>query len=225
MEFSIIIPVYNEERSLAPFLISLEKFRGAAEIIFSDGGSTDRTVDMIKEAGFFVASGSRGRGTQLNLGARISHGDNLLFLHSDSFLPDDALDQMRHVLRKHKWGCFGISFNSKSVKMKICEKLSNRRVRRKNIAFGDQGIFIKRQTFFDIGAFPNIPVMEDLQLSINMTGAGERIGMTKDRISTSDRRFRKGGPWRTMYKMYRLRKQYLDGVDIAKIAAQYRDAR
>ena len=93
--------------------------------------------------------------------------------------------------------------------------------------FGDQGIFLDRDLFFEIGMFPEIPVMEDYQLSLTLKEQGIRLGMTKRRIYTSDRRFPKGTvpKLKLMWKMNRLRKMYRDGVPIERISRLYRDVR
>lgn len=93
--------------------------------------------------------------------------------------------------------------------------------------FGDQGIFLDRNLFFEAGMFPDIPIMEDYQLSLTLKEMGVKLGMTKQRIYTSDRRFPKGtiSKLKVMWKMNRLRKMYRDGVDIKRISAMYRDVR
>ena len=93
--------------------------------------------------------------------------------------------------------------------------------------FGDQGIFMTRDLFERIGGFPEIPIMEDYQVSLTLREKGVRTGMARHRIYTSDRRY----PKRTlpmlklMHHMYSLRKSYKAGVPADEIAAQYRDVR
>ena len=69
--------------------------------------------------------------------------------------------------------------------------------------------------------------MEDYQFSLTLKARGEKIGITKSRIYTSDRRFPAGTipKLREMWKMNRLRKKYRDGVDIEVIARMYADVR
>lgn len=223
---SIIVPVYNEEKTIRPLLKELGKLRDRCEILLVDGGSTDRTLESIGPD-FRLLHSEKGRARQMNLGARESTGDILFFLHCDSELPEKALEQIRYVMKDYRVGCFGIAFHSAHFFLFTCRVISNHRIKDRNIVFGDQGIFIERKLFFDMGMFPELPVMEDYQFSLNLKERGEKIGITKKRIYTSDRRFRGGtvSKLMEMWKMNRLRKKYRDGVSIDQIARMYEDVR
>ena len=179
---------------------------------------------MIPE-GYTVLQGAKGRARQMNLGANKSSGDVLFFLHCDSELPADAIEQIEAVMEQYRAGCFGIAFHSKNIWMKCCQLISNQRIKDRKIMFGDQGIFIRRKLFFEIGGFPDLPIMEDYQFSLTLKEMGVRLGIAGKRINTSDRRFARGGRLRVMWKMNRLRAMYRRGVDIEKIAELYRDVR
>lgn len=222
-KISIIVPVYNEALIINKLIDNLDKFKDSCEIIFVDGGSSDGTDVKLKENHRLVYSPKRGRAYQMNYGASLAGGGILLFLHADSVLPGDALGQIYRISSKgYRVGCFKISFNSKSILMKICGFMSNLRVRLRNIAFGDQGIFIDRDYFLKLGGFPNIPLMEDYQLSMDIKADGEKIALAKTRIETSERRFVKGGRLRTMARMQRLQYMYRKGQDINVIVNLYK---
>ena len=93
--------------------------------------------------------------------------------------------------------------------------------------FGDQGIFVERELFFEAGMYPELPIMEDYQFSLTLKEKKIKLGMTKKRIYTSDRRFPEGtiAKLKLMWKMNRLRKMYRVGEDIEKIASMYQDVR
>ena len=109
--------------------------------------------------------------------------------------------------------------------MKICQIISNNRIHDRKVVFGDQGIFIKRNLFEEIGGFPEIPIMEDYQLSLTLKERGEKIGVGKGLVTTSARRYAQGDKLKVMWKMNRLRKAYRDGVPIEEISAAYADIR
>lgn len=223
-KISVIVPVYNEERALPRLLRETEKLTGC-ELLFADGGSTDKTLALL--SGQRVLTGARGRAAQMNLGAEKSGGDVLFFLHADSLLPQAPAQELLSVLERHRWGCFGVDFAPGGRLMAICARNSNRRVLRRGIAFGDQGIFLERDLFFAAGRFPDLPLMEDYQLSLNLLARGERPGMTASPIVTSSRRFGATAlsQLRTMAAMARLRRLYRGGTDIRELARQYRDIR
>ncbi|KSV57802.1 TIGR04283 family arsenosugar biosynthesis glycosyltransferase [Acetivibrio ethanolgignens] len=225
-KISIIVPIYNEEKTIERLQNQLWPLRGRCEILFVDGGSTDRTLERLSSE-FRVLHSEKGRANQMNLGAKESTGDILFFLHCDSELPDRILEQIRYVMKDYRVGCFGIAFHSKNFFMFTCRVLSNHRVKDRRVMFGDQGIFVDRELFFEVGMFPALPIMEDYQFSLTLKERGERPGIAKKRIYTSDRRFPEGtmSKLRVMWKMNRLRKMYRDGVDIEKISCMYHDIR
>lgn len=223
---SVIVPVYNEEKTIEALQKQLGALRDSCEIIFVDGGSTDRTLAKIQPQ-FRVLHAKKSRAAQMNAGAEASSGDILFFLHCDSELPPHPLEEIRKVMKTYQAGCFGIAFHSKNFFMFTCRVISNHRVKDRKVMFGDQGIFIDRELFFQIGMFPEIPIMEDYQLSLTLKEQGIRLGMTGKRIYTSDRRFPQGTipKLRLMWKMNRLRKMYRDQVSIQSISNLYKDIR
>lgn len=225
-KISIIIPIYNEEKTIGNLQKQLHSLRDKCEILFVDGGCTDRTLELIGPEYKVIHSG-KGRAVQMNTGAKESHGDILFFLHCDSELPEKPLEEIREVMKNHRAGCFGIAFRSKHFFQLTCRVISNMRVFDRKVMFGDQGIFIDRDLFFEIGMFPEIPIMEDYQLSLTLKEANVKLGMAKHRIYTSDRRFPKATipKLKVMWKMNRLRKMYRDGISVETISDMYRDVR
>lgn len=220
---SIIIPLYNEIDIIDKLIENLKQFKDSCEIIFVDGGSSDGTDELIKKTHRLVYSPKKGRANQMNYGASKSKGQILLFLHADSILSSDAIDHIDQTISSgNKVGCFKIKFNSRNIFMKICGRMSNLRVSIRNIAFGDQGIFISRDYFYELGGFPAIPLMEDYKLSMNIKADGQKIALAKTKIITSERRFVETGRLKAMAKMQKLQYMYRRGKDIEVIANLYK---
>ena len=220
-KIGIIIPTYNEEETVVSLQKQLENLRGRCKIVFVDGGSTDKTVELIDTSKYRLLHSKKGRNNQMNLGAESVEADILFFLHCDSILPPNPLEEILDLMEKYRAGCFGIAFKSLSPLMFICRYISNHRV------FDRKGIIIEKDLFMEIGMYPDLPIMEDYQLSLTLKEKGIKLGMAKHRIYTSARRF-KGGPVRKlklMWKMNRLRAKYRKGVDIEIISAMYKDVR
>ena len=223
---SVIVPLYNEADVADKLANQLRDLALFAEIVLVDGGSTDGTVEYF-EREFCIVRSSKGRGRQLNAGAAAAHGEGLFFLHADSELPEYPLEQIREVLAKYRAGCFGIRFPRSTIAMRCCQALSNFRASRRKIMFGDQGIFIERALFEELGGFREIALMEDYQLSLDLQQRRIPFGMCRERILTSDRRYR-GDIIRqlvVMRKMAVLRKRYRGGEDPEQLARDYRDIR
>lgn len=226
MKISIIIPIYNEEKTIEKLLKTLKPLKNRCEILFVDGGSTDRTLELLGNQ-YPVLYSEKGRARQMNYGAKASTGDVLFFLHCDSEVPSTALEEIEEVMKKHRAGCFGIAFHSHHFFMFTCRVISNHRVKDRKVMFGDQGIFVDRNLFFEVGMFPEIPIMEDYQFSLTLKEKGVRFGMAKHRIYTSDRRFEGNTvtKLKVMWKMNRLRAMYRKGVAIEEISKLYEDVR
>ena len=224
---AIIIPTYNEEDTIVSLMNQLDGIKDRCEIVFVDGGSTDKTLELIDESKFRLLHSKKGRNNQMNLGALSVEADILFFLHCDSVLPPHPLEEILDLMEKYRAGCFGIAFKSLSPLMFICRYISNHRVFDRKVMFGDQGIVIDRDLFMETGMYPDLPIMEDYQLSLTLKEKGVKLGMARHRIYTSARRF-KGGPirkLRLMWKMNRLRAKYRRGVNIEEISAMYKDVR
>ena len=227
MKISVIIPVYNESKEIGRMLDQLNSYQDRCEIIFVDGESTDGTAESIENAGFTVLHSEKGRARQMNRGAFDSSGDVLFFLHCDSILPDDFDREIKKVMAKNEWGCFGVKFPSRNFFMLTNRVISNHRAFRRQLPFGDQGIFIDRDLFFETGMFPEIPVMEDYEFSRRLRRYGFRPGMTAKRIISSPRRYGKGtrSILQTEISMWYLRYLYRKGCSSEKLQEKYMDIR
>ena len=220
-KISIIIPCYKEGDTLSKMEEQLRPYKKQAEILFADGGENHFSGE------YKVVPCPKGRAKQMNTAAKAASGDILFFLHCDSILPKDFLEEIREALRKTPVACFGIRFSPSTPLMTICSFISNHRVYDRKVMFGDQGIFIGRDLFFQMGGFPDLPLMEDYQFSLNLKKCGIPMGLCKKRLITSQRRF-SGSLFHklsTMWKMNRLRARYRKGEDIDALAKEYRDIR
>ena len=220
-KISIIIPCYKEGDTLSTMEDQLRPYKNQAEILFADGGENHFSGE------YKVVPCPKGRAKQMNTAAKAASGDILFFLHCDSILPKGFLEEIREALRKTPVACFGIRFSPSTPLMMICSFISNHRVYDRKVMFGDQGIFLGRELFFQMGGFPDIPLMEDYQFSLNLKKCGIPMGLCKKRLITSERRF-SGSFFHKlliMWKMNRLRARYRKGEEIDALAKEYRDIR
>ena len=224
MKITMILPVYNESKTIGTMLSQLDTLPGDWEILFADGGSLDDTVEKIGTR-YRILNSPKGRANQMNHGAVNASSDVLWFVHCDSKLPADAHVQISAAVESGaKWGCFHIGFDYDGPFMGCNTYFSNCRAR-KGIAFGDQGIWVKKDVFDAMGGFPDLPIMEDYEFSLRMQRQNLPICQLPGRIITSGRRYEKRFPPLTMWQMYRLRCLYRKGMDIEEIARRYKDIR
>ncbi|MEG0855515.1 MAG: TIGR04283 family arsenosugar biosynthesis glycosyltransferase [Terrisporobacter sp.] len=222
---SIIIPIYNEEKNIIKIQDNLLKLKGDFEVIFCDGGSSDKTIELIDD-GYTVLNSPKGRGNQMNYGSEFAKGDILFFLHCDSIIEEDALMKIQKTVDKgFQVGCLKIEFDNSIIWMRICGIMSNLRSKVTKIAFGDQGIFIKKELFDKMNGMPKLPIMEDFEFSLRLRRRKHYIKQIDSKIITSARRFTDKGILKTMYQMQKFQIQYLCGKNIDEINKEYRDIR
>ena len=222
MKITMILPIYNESKTIGNMLEQLENLPGDWEILFADGGSRDDTLTKIGDR-YTVLRAPKGRANQMNFAAGQASGDVLWFIHCDSILPPDAHAQISGAVEQGaKWGCFRIGFDRGGLFMAYNTVMSNLRAKR-GTPFGDQGIWIKKEVFDSMGGFPDLPIMEDYEFSRRMKGTP--VCQLPGRIITSGRRYEKGFPIITALRMVHLRHLYRSGVDIQEIARRYKDIR
>ena len=223
---SVLLPVYQEEKALPALLERLKALEGDFEVIFADGGSTDATVPLLREAGYRVVTGAKGRGNQCNLAAAHAKGDILFFLHADSAVEKDVLSHIQAAVDKGaRWGCLTIAFDDTRFPYWGGIRISNFRAKVGHIVFGDQGMYFTRALFMEMGGFPDLPIMEDYELSLRLKQKRIPPVVVKSPIVASVRRFEAGGPWRVGFQMYYLRHLYRKGVSPQRLQELYRDCR
>lgn len=224
MNLSIIVPVLNEVPQLPDLFAHLLPFqRAGCEVIFADGGSTDGSAKLIEIAGFNVVQARRGRARQMNFGAAQAQGDVLLFLHTDTRLPQGMLRHITHALAENNrcWGRFDVCIIGKPFMLRVIGQLMNWRSRLTAIATGDQAIFVRRSVFEQIHGFPDQPLMEDVELCKRLKTIS-RPACIAHCVLTSGRRWESRGVWRTIMLMWHLRWAYWRGTDAVTLARLYR---
>lgn len=192
-KISIIMPVLNEAKVLRNTLNNL-KLSGNEELIIVDGGSSDDTLSIAREFSENVFETKTGRASVMNYGAKKATGDILLFLHADCILPDSGLKTIRKTLRKDNIsaGGFYLGIDHPKTVYRIIEFGANLRSVVASLVYGDQGIFLKKDTFTRVGGFTEIPLMEDIEISIKLKKLG-KIALVRPPMKSSPRRWLEEG--------------------------------
>lgn len=224
-EISIIIPTFNEANTIGSTLQNLKALKGTKEIIVVDGGSTDGTTSLIG-VGAKLIQAPRGRASQMNAGAQAASGKVLLFLHSDTILPEDIVRQLKMALSDSHvvGGAFKVKIDSPGLFFYLASLGSNLRASLTGIFFGDQAIFARRNIFLQVGGYPSIELMEDWELSLKLRRVGKTL-LLPGPVTTSPRRWLIYGKWRTGWLIHKIKILYLIGVSPAKLKRMYNDRR
>ena len=225
-ELTIIIPVLNEADQIEQSLQKLQIMRNrGVEIIVVDGGSHDASVALAEPlADLVISSGeeiSHNRARQMNIGAYYATGRIFLFLHSDTYLPEEAYKLVLSAMElPHVWGRFDVKLTGQHFMFRIIEMMMNLRSGLTGIATGDQGIFVTRNAFEKIKGFPDYPLMEDVEISKRLRRLAFPVCL-KDKAITSSRRWEKNGIFRTIGLMWWLRFLYFMGAHPRVLVSQY----
>jgi len=222
VKISIIIPVLNEEINLSRISSNLQSIRHQGhEVIIVDGGSADNTLAISYEITDMVIVSKAGRALQMNSGASVASGEVLLFLHADTFLPDNAIQIVSDSFRrKNYWGRFDVRLSSSKYVYRLIEGLMNLRSCITSIATGDQAIFIEKDLFDRVGGFPEISLMEDVEISCQLRKISRPVCL-KQKVITSSRRWETNGVVATVLLMWKLRLYYFFGVSPEKLNQLY----
>lgn len=196
----ILIPVFNEASRIIPHLRSLQAAIARADLppagirlLAVDGGSTDDTRELLVGESVQCIEAPLGRGTQFAAGLDASDGDLVILLHADSLAHPAVLQTFLQVLREKPtvgWGVLGHGYDVPTSTMRIIRWLNRIRFHVFGIAFGDQGIFFRREVLAARGGMPAIPLMEDVELSIRLQGIA-RLSLGEP-LDISARRWKQG---------------------------------
>ena len=232
LKLSIIIPLLNEADNLPELIAHIASLDPAPQqVILVDGGSVDGSVAIAKSVlksteiaqsiiDWHIIESTVGRAQQMNAGAMLATGDVLLFLHADTELPADAIDNVQQAIAQYDWGRFDVRLDSCEPLLKIVGFVINKRSRLMSIATGDQAIFIKKSIFEQIGGYPDQPLMEDIELCKRLKKFA-RPACLKSKVITSARRWQQYGTWRTIFLMWQLRFDYWRGVSPSVLKQRY----
>jgi rSAM/selenodomain-associated transferase 2/rSAM/selenodomain-associated transferase 1 len=219
---SVIIPTLNEERQIAATLRAVGQ-SPCHEVIVVDGGSSDATVRRAKEAGVTVLNSKPGRARQMNAGAARAEGGSLLFLHADTLLPAGWTEVVPRTLCAPgvAAGAFRFRIAGSFAGKSFIEWTTGFRSRWLERPYGDQGLFLSRALFEEMGGFADLPIMEDYEFTARLRRRG-RIVTVGEAALTSSRRWETLGVVRATLRNQWMLAGYHLGVSPQKLATLYR---
>jgi len=222
-KISIIIPTINEANNLPLLLSDLSIIKKKGEIIIVDCCSEDKTIDIANIYGAKVyKSKEKNRGLQLNMGAKNSREDWLIFLHADTRLTHDWFKKINSVLNgdKHCIYYFKFKINHKKIIFRVLEILVNFRSQYFKQPYGDQGLIIHKTIYFKNNGFRKIPIMEDIDFL-------RRLNKKKDLkqlnlpIFISPRKWERTNIFLQAIKNWQFRRRWIKGESLKSIYSDY----
>lgn len=205
MTISVIIPVLNEENSIAKlleYLLEIQNPKFTKEIIVVDGGSTDATLDILQSyPAIKVIPSQKGRAIQMNAGAKNATSDILYFLHCDTFPPKDFDAEISaKVQNKNTSGCFKMKFDSNHIVLKVSQWFTQ--FNHKLCRGGDQSLFVERNLFEKLNGFDeNLTLYEDNEF-ISRLYKNSTFTVIQKTVVTSARKYHKNGVWKLQFHFF-----------------------
>lgn len=218
----VVIPTLNEAQTLPALLDDVRELATVLplDVVVVDGGSSDGTRARAAAGGAQVLEAPRRRARQLNRGAMAARGEWLLFLHADSRLGADARTALLAALEPSagvQAAVFGFAIDLPRFWRRFIETGQAVREALSGLAYGDQGLLIRRELFQFVGGYPDIPLMEDVAM-IRVLRRRAHVTRLPAALLTSGRRYRRGGVLRTWLKHTALISLYVLGASPTPLA-------
>jgi rSAM/selenodomain-associated transferase 2 len=226
MNISVIIPTFNEEFSITKTLDALSRLVNISEIIVVDGGSSDKTVEIIenyqgtKEIKI-VKTFESNRGKQLNEGTIHASGDVFWFVHADTRPVQGCGKQIKELMRYDEivGGSFKIIFDGAGKWSRFLSWLYPQ-LRTIGLVYGDSAFFVRRETYEKIGGFRDLPLFEDVDLYKRLLKKGDFVYVDLP-VTTSSRRFENSSFLLTFLRWSIFQGLYWFGVPPKLLARKY----
>ena len=227
---SIIIPTFNEARYLPAVIRRVRdaaRLKVSHEIIVSDCGSSDGTVERALSLGARVVEGSpppECRAEALNKGAAAAGGDVLLFLDADTILPHGYDESIMCALYDQGTvgGAFEFAMDGDAFGLRVVELINRLRYRIWPRYYGDQGIFVRADVFHGVGGYPARRIMEASDFCVSLRKEG-KLSLIRKYAVTSSRRFIEKGVYHVLARDIHIWWLDLIGLKTEHFADAYRD--
>jgi hypothetical protein len=225
---SVVIPTLRNPSRLHPWLLDLiDRIWPDDEVVvvrgIEPGGLERGRVGGVElDERIRIVNAPRGRGIQLNYGARCARGSVLLFLHDDTRLPDQFPYLVRKAVQNSRTalGSFRLSFSPSTRGLDLVARWANARTRLFRLPYGDQALFCRREVFEKVGGFQRRYLMEDVDLVRACRLEGD-LTLLDETVATSPDRYLSRGIIRASLHNHLTLLLHFLGVDEARLYAWY----
>lgn len=220
---SVVIPAWRESGVLFDLLRAVVAWPEVREVIVACAEeSADFSVATRAAGALCVSAGRPNRGRQMNAGARVAGGEWLLFHHADTGLTREHVQAIVALKNRAEivGGAFHRKFDTRHPHCRWIEPIERWRNQHIGSLFGDQSIFVRREHFKKLGAFADLPLMEDVEFSKRLRRSGP-IALLDPPIASSTRRHEKVGAWKATFTNAAIIALYHLGVSPTRLHAWY----
>jgi rSAM/selenodomain-associated transferase 2 len=221
---TVVIPVLDDTTALTSLLPTLPVDPSVQVVVVDGGDGRDTASDALRERHPEIEwiRSARGRGVQMNAGAKRARGRWLVFLHADTRLGAGWLDLLRRLDHHPSivGGSFGFALDSTARWARWIERGVRLRVRLFDLAYGDQALFARRDVFGELGGYMELPLMEDVDFVRRLRRRG-RLEHADIPALTSARRWERDGWIRRTVENIALILLFLAGWSPARLARRY----
>jgi rSAM/selenodomain-associated transferase 2 len=221
--FSVIIPTYDDNARLGELLNQLRGLpRRPYEVLVVDGAKDEECKKICQEREAYWLPEEPCRGSQLLAGGAISQGEELWFLHADARLPFDPITAMESAFERGAiGGYFRFCFDApRAWPAPVLERAIALRCRF-GTPYGDQGLFMTRQAYFDAGGHAPWPLFEEVMLVRGLRRLGRFLSL-REPLFVDSRRWHRDGWWRRTWLNRNLALACALGASPHKLATRYR---
>ncbi len=188
----------------------------------ADGGSADGTGTVAAARGCRIVASPRGRGPQLRAGCAAASGEWILVLHADARLEPAALAEAEAALARPDFQCaiWPLAIDATDSWFRWVERGAGLRWRMLGLAYGDQGLLVRRSLYDAAGGYPETRIMEDVVL-MRRLGRLASVERFSRPILADARRWRREGRVRGSLRNVVLLLLYSAGVEPDQLARWY----
>jgi rSAM/selenodomain-associated transferase 2 len=224
MTISIIIPILDEEKSIAKlldYLLETINPKITKEIFVVDSGSQDKSIEILQSyPEIIVLHSEKARAIQMNTGAKKTNSEILYFLHSDTFPPKNFDSEIINQIQKGNFsGCFKMKFDNNHIVLRVSQWFTQFNF--KSCRGGDQSLFVEKKLFEKLNGFDEgLTIYEDNEF-INRLYKNSKFTVIQETVITSARKYLKNGIWRLQFHFLMIHVKYWLGSSQENLVRYY----
>ena len=219
-DICVIIPVLNEQDSIAALLSRLDLI-GIQNVIVVDGGSSDATLEIVRKFEVELLFSKPGRAIQMNQGAKVAEQSILWFIHADTLPPLNAPQNiLQSIAKGNELGCFRFKFDSDRLLLRFNSFMT--RFNTLNFRGGDQGIFIRKSSFEKLNGYDEkYSIMEEYDLLQRANSNAMKFDLLKLNMLVSARKYDHNSYFKVNWANFIAMRAFHKGVSPENIRTRY----